>query len=579
MEGDVSTLPSWAGMGALQLEPFEDLVVSSEDVRCFFYIFSVPSQWHGFLAFNRPLPESLKGRRPGNYYLCSTVLPLGFKNSVSLAQHVHRFVVKQALHANPALGSLEKEIRKDRHFPSGNSYFRVYLDNFDELRKVNKSLSDAVSGKVSPLVLGLREEYLRRGIPRHPKKSIEQQSVAEVQGAIIHGQDGLAFPKPDKVMRYCKLGLLLLQQTDCTQRQLQVVAGGFVYMAMFRRPLLGALNNVWRAIIAFQGYPPLVRLPIPWLVKMEIPRFICLCPLAVVNFRTSLSPQVTASAASEFGGGVTASTGLTESGVVAAGCDVRGDVPEPQELTGVVTIGLFDGISALRVAVDSLGWNVIGHVSVECSTEAQRVVESRFPSTVHVKDVAQVTSETVLEWSCMFSQAALVVIGAGPPCQGVSGLNVDRKGALKDHRSCLYQHVSRIRSLVQRHFPWARVSSLVESVASMDTADMNHMSDNYGDSPFLVDAKDFSLARRPRFYWLDWELLPQQGVSISDCGDPERRHKVVTACSELDEHDYLSPGWSRYVAEPLPTFTTSRCRDSPGRRPAGLHLCQQHEID
>lgn len=30
------------------------------------------------------------------------------------------------------------------------------------------------------------------------------------------------------------------------------------------------------------------------------------------------------------------------------------------------TMGLFDAIGALRVAVDALGWNVQGHVSVEC---------------------------------------------------------------------------------------------------------------------------------------------------------------------------------------------------------------------
>ena len=40
ISGDVATLPSWANMSALQLSPHEDLVVSSEDVRCFFYIYS-----------------------------------------------------------------------------------------------------------------------------------------------------------------------------------------------------------------------------------------------------------------------------------------------------------------------------------------------------------------------------------------------------------------------------------------------------------------------------------------------------------------------------------------------------------
>ena len=35
-EGDVGTLLSWAGMSALHLQPHEELVVSSEDVRAFF---------------------------------------------------------------------------------------------------------------------------------------------------------------------------------------------------------------------------------------------------------------------------------------------------------------------------------------------------------------------------------------------------------------------------------------------------------------------------------------------------------------------------------------------------------------
>ena len=447
------------------------------------------------------------------------------------------------------------------------------------MKKVNKSLSEAVEGKVSPFVIGLREEYLRRGIPRHPKKSVEGQKVAEVQGAIVDGVAGLAFPKPDKVLRYCQLGRLLLQQKDCTQKQLQVVAGGFVYMAMFRRPLLGCLNAVWKAIIAFDGYPPFIRLPVSSLVKAEVARFLCLCPLAFVNFRLSLSPQVTASDASEFGGGVTASKGLTVSGVVASGTSVRGDVLEPEELEGVLTIGLFDGISALRVAVDSLGWNILGHVSVECSSAAQRVVESRFPATVHHSDVSKVDDEVVRQWACRFSQVALALIGAGPPCQGVSGLNVDRKGALRDQRSCLFRHVSRIRSLVQRRFPWARVATLMESVSSMDTVDLKYMSEDYGDIPFLVDAKDFSLARRPRFYWVDWELLPQQEVEVTTSQSDERRfHTVATGCT-ISEEDYLEPGWKRVSPSPFPTFTTSRCSDRPGRRPAGVHLCQPHELE
>lgn len=100
----------------------------------------------------------------------------------------------------------------------------------------------------------------------------------------------------------------LLQQTACAQKQLQVVAGGFVYLSI-RRPLLGWLNHICKAIAAFEGQPRVVRLPISQSISQDGGGcFLCLCPVAFVNFRTPLLEQVAASDASEFGGGVTFST-------------------------------------------------------------------------------------------------------------------------------------------------------------------------------------------------------------------------------------------------------------------------------
>ena len=41
IEGDIATLPSWSSMGPLSLDIDEDLI-SSEDVKCFFYILKYP---------------------------------------------------------------------------------------------------------------------------------------------------------------------------------------------------------------------------------------------------------------------------------------------------------------------------------------------------------------------------------------------------------------------------------------------------------------------------------------------------------------------------------------------------------
>ena len=438
IEGDISTLPSWAGMTPLHLQPHEQLLVSSEDVRAFFYIFKVPSSWHRFLAFNRPLPPELAGGRPGRWYPCSAVLPMGFKNSVSLAQAVHRFVVNRALYNVPGQGG-QNEVRKDRPFPRANPIHRIYLDNFDELEKVSKDMASLITGKVSALTQSLQETYAGLGIPRHPKKGVARQHVAEVQGAIVDGAAGLAYPKPGKVMRYLRLAQLLLLDGSSSQKQMQVVGGGFVYLAMFRRPLLGGLNHIWQFIVDCEGWPAgHLKFPLSWDVKQEIARFMGLAPLAYMNFRCELSEVVTASDASERGGGVTATSGLTPMGAVASGCPIRGDVLEPGDIPGILTVGLFDGIGALRVAADALGWNVLGHISIEKNKAAARVVESQFPNTLVVSSVEEVDLIMVKTWAQRFSQVSLVVVGGGPPCQGVSGLNAARKGALRDERSCLF---------------------------------------------------------------------------------------------------------------------------------------------
>ena len=395
---------------------------------------------------------------------------------------------------------------------------------------------------------------------------------AEVQGAVVDGAKGCAYPKPEKIIKYSQLAILTVTAGRCSQKEMQVVAGGLVYIATFRRALMGGLNAIWKFIEEFNQYPSVIRLDIPKVVQLEILRFLALLPLARMDFRTIPSPVVTASDASTSGGGVTVSRGLSNLGQIAASCQVRGDVPALEEMTQVLTIGLFDGIGALRVAADSAGLPVAGHISVEVNSTASRVLEAKFPGTIFVDSVEQVDADMVKEWSCLFTQVGLVILGAGPPCQGVSGLNVDRRGALRDHRSSLHVHVPRIRELVRKAFPWAQVHSLMESVQSMDDTDRQVMSDAFGSLPWAIDAMGVSLARRPRLYWLTWDIEASEGVSLQP---PEQgRHApfgTVTLTGKVESSRYLTPGWTRTTELSLPTFTTSRPRAFPGRRPAGLN--------
>ena len=76
--------------------------------------------------------------------------------------------------------------------------------------------------------LALRGGYEYWGLPRHPRKSVQQEFKAEIQGALIDGKAGTVWPKPAKVMKYVELTWALVQQGKASQKQMQVVCGGLV---------------------------------------------------------------------------------------------------------------------------------------------------------------------------------------------------------------------------------------------------------------------------------------------------------------------------------------------------------------
>ena len=111
------------------------------------------------------------------------------------ALYVHRRVISQALYADAGLATRRQEIRRDRVSGRANHLFRVYLDNFDELRKVDRRVAGLIEGTPSDWTLAIRETYTTLGLPRHPKKAVEQASGAEVQGAWVDGSKGTATPR------------------------------------------------------------------------------------------------------------------------------------------------------------------------------------------------------------------------------------------------------------------------------------------------------------------------------------------------------------------------------------------------
>ena len=156
-----------------------------------------------------------------------------------------------------------------------------------------------------------------------------------------------------------------------------------------------------------------------------------------------------------------------------------------------------------------------------------------------------------------------------------SGLNADRKGALRDERSRLFVHVPRITALVRQCFPWCQVHCLMESVASMDQVDRDTMSVAFGTQPWKCDAGSVSWCSRPRLYWITWDMQEIPGVSLDVTSHPPEIH--LHASQDLEQ--VCQEGWMKTdCTRPFPTFTTARPRASPGRKPAGIGQCTLEEI-
>ena len=84
----MQTLSLLPQMNAFEIQPSEELLISSEDIRAMFYIFGLPSCWLPYFALHKPVPEDLVP--PGvneNWYLCSKVLPMGIMYCATPTDH------------------------------------------------------------------------------------------------------------------------------------------------------------------------------------------------------------------------------------------------------------------------------------------------------------------------------------------------------------------------------------------------------------------------------------------------------------------------------------------------------------
>ena len=584
LQTDLNTLSPSSSWTQIVIGEGEILLWSSDDQKGAYYVFQLPPCWLPFMAFAWPVRGELLGLK-GEVYLSMCVIPMGWSSAVALFQHIHRRL------GFAPFGSRfpeSLEWRRDRplpiYLPKQSHWVQFYLDDFDSPEILPQSQAEELEGTVGPAQTTQRETYKQIGISISQDKAVHREPIVERMGAKVDGILGSVGVPQDKLFIASIMCLFLLSCVCVHLRCLQAALGRVIRAFEFRRPLFGCLNLVWRF-----GQDKMVE-RFSMQQRTELLIALSLMPLAFSDIRAPISGLVTASDASETGGGCCVSGGLTSEGLQelekasSQEPSMTGRLVDTEKLDSctlpiqkilgkvpstpcarILIVGLFDGIAGLLCAVSRLPVIVVGFAASEIESKAKKLVRKRWPGVIELGDITKVDDNMIQSLARTYSGIVdFVLVGAGSPCQDLSSLLFEGKG-LAGERSKLFFEVPRIVRLLRSCFK--AVHFFVENVFSMTDESRATFSAVLGIKPYLVDAVNFTYCRRPRLFWCNWKLT-SANARIIDHGS---YFEVFVSCQKLSPDFWLDPGhaWDTHQGF-VPTLTRALPAKKPPRQPAGL---------
>ena len=241
-------------------------------------------------------------------------------------------------------------------------------------------------------------------------------------------------------------------------------------------------------------------------VALEFWYALSLMPLASFDLKARVSDCLTASDASERGGGVCFAMRLRPQYLPVVQAELCLAPGRARDLVGLVE--LFGGLGGARMAFERLGVDLAVYACSEIQPEAVRVTTARWPDCIHWGDVRFVDAAKVKSLLAKAPHVRVVFVVGGSPCQGVSRINVDR-GGWRDERTRLARHIPRVAELIRSAAPGVKVHTLGENVSSMTASDRDAFADLYGSIPVELCSGGCSPVKRPRLYWISW---PSRGA-------------------------------------------------------------------
>eukprot|EP00438_Fugacium_kawagutii_P004912 Skav217251 [mRNA] locus=scaffold47:369148:372975:- [translate_table: standard] len=585
LTGDIKTLTGAPALQHIVLPEGHVLRMSTDDLVAAFYLFQLPPGWSRMMTFSAPVSWKMLGvDKPGKVLVGARVLPMGWASAVGVLQHAHRrLALRSPLQGGGGLLG-RCEIRRDTPFPdlgTENKVWSLYLDDTNLVEMMLARVGKEMQGKPSEEQQRLRQAYEHWGIPISLEKALERAQKAEKLGAVIDGDAGLVRTAMKRAIDSISLGMWLLRQDRAPRKALQVFLGKEVHSLQFRRPLFAIFDYLWKEIASGEV---MLELGLKSVEEVLLAGF---CqPLRFTDLKAKLNEVVTASDASETGGGMVYSSKLTTQGIrdtvtAKGGLDATPEYGLPaDDEQKVVVFDFFSGIGGLSRALEHAQMGVERLVIVESDRECRRLNKNRWPGCEVICDIRSMTKKDIEKVVRSVPGVTGIIGAGGSPCQGLSKLSVNRSH-LDDPRSALFYKLKEVLDWIGEVGREMKLWTLrfVENVLA-DPEDIEEMSRALQQRPVLVCSSGLSRVRRPRLFWANVELDDHPSFQ-------RRSHKLYDEVVFEEATEPLEKvgdaGWTwKHGAEDetlrLPTFTRAIPRKKPPPSPAGLSTCDEETV-
>ena len=293
-------------MTALQLQPDEQILISSDDLCEFYYTFRVSNKRAKRNAIGVPFDsEELshlrcfdEAKHKGSLYVCLGTLAMGDALAVEIAQQSHLNLLRFRA------GCMREGecLRYREPVPRGKFCELLTIDDHIGLQKVQTSCPDDLTSQRDIEVFeAANRAYQSVGLTAHPGKRQRRESVASVLGAEIDGARGRVSAPRGRVAMMCFITAVLVQKGTITRKVLQGLIGCWTHICLFRRPSFAVLDKVYTE---GSDYPADLVFHMSKQCKTELMVLCLLAPALQTDLRATAAPFLYMMDASPFGGGV-----------------------------------------------------------------------------------------------------------------------------------------------------------------------------------------------------------------------------------------------------------------------------------